>query len=174
MSVSKSKSVSRYSDEVRETAVKLYMQERNLTEVARLIGVHKTLIKDWTTQDWFKELLEQYEIEQAAKLSKDLRSVATDSIEVVRERLKTGDAFYDQKRGEWVQKPIPAREAAKITTSFIDAINKVEKPIRERQIQADTKNSLQNIADQFKNFAEQIKKVQKPTVQVTDVITIKE
>lgn len=168
-------SIARYSDEVRDAAVKLYMQERSFAAVGKTLGIHTVLIRDWSMQEWFQERLKQYEIEQAAQLSKELRSVASDGIEITKKRLKEGDAFYDQKRGEWVQKPIPAREAAKITTSFIDAIQKIEKPIREQQHQADTKNSLKNIADQFKQFASQMKKLQDKTpINVTDVVFAEE
>lgn len=170
MSVTKERSVTRYSDEVRESSVRLYLQERNLAEVARLLGIPHPLMKDWSKQEWFLERLSDLEIEQATKLSNELRSVTTDSIEIVKDRLKNGDAFFDQKKGEWIQKPVTAREAAKIATGFIDATVKVERPIRERQIQSDTKSSLDNIAKQFQEFAKMMKSAQKPTVEVTDVV----
>lgn len=165
-------SVARYPDEVRETAVKLYAVDRNIHKVGKTLGIHFHVIADWRKQEWFQERLKEIEIEFAAQLSGNLRAVTDDAIGITKKRLEQGDAFFDKKTGKWLRKEISGKDAAKIATSFIDAIQKIEKPIREQQIQADTKNTLDKLAEQFTLFASEMKKIQKPIVNVTDVIEV--
>lgn len=167
-------SIVRYSDETREAAVKLYLNERNYASVGRMLGIHRNIIQQWGAQEWFIEALGELEREQAAKLSGELRETALQAMNVTKKRLSEGDAFFNKKTGEWEKKPVSAKDAANITTKFLETTLKVEKPLREIQLQKETKNSLDKLAETFSKFAKEIKEAQKPKIQVTDVITVKE
>ena len=113
------------------------------------------------------ELKAQEDIQMSARLKK----IVDASLAAVEDRLVNGDLMYDQKSGELIRKPVNIRDAHKVAVDLMDkkaVLEKAAAPVQEEQKDEDR---LLKLAEKFADFVTQ---KNKPVIEVTDVVEIKE
>lgn len=155
----------RYSDSQKLEAVKLWLITGNLTITAATLNINFLTIRDWRYSKWWEDTVRELKQGSRIELSNKLRTIVDKSLGLVQDRIDNGDFFYDQKTGQMIRKPIPAREVNKIATDMLDRMQQLEKADVQEEDQQHTQDRLAKLADAFEKLAKK-----KNIIEVTDVI----
>lgn len=155
----------RWHDNQKLEAVKLWMACGSPTAVAIALKIPLKTIERWKMTDWWKKAAEDIRTEGSFQLGSKLKSIVDKSLEVVMDRIENGDWIYNQKTGEMVRKPVSLRDVHKVASDFIDKSQTLEnKPQKEAK---QTEDRLAQLADAFAQFAKKTTKI-----EVIDAIPI--
>lgn len=108
-----------YSDEDRWKAVAAYISTASIAKASELVGMPYDTLRYWSKQDWFADIAGKIKKEKEALYLANTDEIIRLGFGVVIERLKNGDTILG-KSGKVVNKPVGARDAALITSIFID------------------------------------------------------
>ncbi len=123
-------------------------------------GIPRGTIAQWRTQDWWKELESELRSEDDIELSGRLKKTLDKSLDIVLDRLESGDFVYNQKDGTLMRKPVSMRDAHQVTKDLIDKRRVLDnKPtqITENRVE----DRLLVLAKKFEEFALSFKKEEK-------------
>jgi len=127
----------------------------NLRQAAAIGGMSHSLVKQWRTQPWWKdleaEILASRRIASASKLSK----IVDKSLDVIDDRLENGDFVYNAKTGDLLRKPVSMRDAGNVANTLMQRQAILEKLTRDETV-AETAVSIQ---DQLSNLAAEFAKM---------------
>lgn len=162
----------RWSDSQKIEAVTTYLMLGTVRATAAVLKIPEATVLNWKKTDWWQELVKEIKAQENITLSNKLKKIVDKSIDLVSDRLEHGDFLYDQKAGKIVRKPMLAKDIHKIAVDMIDKRQTLE--INENIVVAEEtiQNRLEKLAKSFEEFA--TKTLDKPPVQVTDVMYIKE
>lgn len=146
----------------------------NLRQAAAIGGMSHSLVKQWRTQPWWKdleaEILASRRIASATKLSK----IVDKSLDVIDDRLENGDFVYNAKTGDLLRKPVSMRDAGNVANSLMQRQAILEKLTRDETV-AETAISIQdqlsNLALEFAKFNNR-GKAQAETIEYKEVDAI--
>src|SRR6185437_15902379 len=84
----------RYSDSQKIEAVTTYLMLGSLTMVAAMLKININTLKVWKKSEWWKEVEQDLRVQEDLQLSKRLQHIVTKSLNVVEDRLESGDFVY--------------------------------------------------------------------------------
>lgn len=150
----------------RTEVVAAYLVVGKAPMVEVLTGVPASTIRQWKTQPWWKELVDEIQVEEDQELDAKIAKTVTKVLDVVNDRLDNGDFQYDPRTAKFVRKPVGFRDAWRGGKEMIDLRQNLRKAPKERVNQEAVKDILVNLAREFAQMAQ----VRKPvTIDVTDV-----
>lgn len=155
-----------WSDSQKVEAIKCWMLLGNLKQVGQELNIPYDTLKTWKSSKWWGEVVSDLRVESNIQLSRKLKNIAEKAMETTLERLENGDYFYDQKTGEMIRKPVPMREANKVAAAMLDAHLKLDKKPQEDADNKAVKDRLDELKQQFAQFANNFKR---PKLDVVDV-----
>jgi transposase-like protein len=141
----------------------------NMKLVAATTGVEHSLIRQWKTQSWWKELEAEIRQTQNIEMDSKLSKIVDKSLDAVLDRVENGDFFYDQKTGQIKRKPVNLRDVARVSTDIISKRELLRGNATERK-----ETTQISVGEQLKMLAAEFAKWQKkdsdiPLVEVVDV-----
>jgi len=149
-----------FNDQQKIEAVQMYLICGTMPPVSAALGINLETLNKWRYTDWWKELVNQIKAEGRVKLTGKLQKIVSKSLEVIEDRLEHGDFQYDPKTGSMVRKPISARDAARISSDFIDKSIRIESQATEAATQQAVEDRLKTIAEAFASFTNKVRKVE--------------
>lgn len=160
-----------YSDSQKIEAVTTFLMTGSVAMTASILKININTMKLWRKSEWWKEVENDLRTQEDLQLSKRLQSIVTKSLDVVEDRLESGDFVYDQKTGKMRRKPVNMRDAAKVMMDLQDKREVlVDRHLSEQSVSADKiENTLAKLAEEFAKIANQVQETKRP-VEVTDVI----
>lgn len=162
------------SDSTKIEVVKTYLAlGGNATLTAAATKIPFDTIKTWKTTNWWNQLVNDMRKAEKLELSAKTKRILDKSLDLVMDRLDNGDFFYDQKSGQLVRKPIPARELNKIAVDMIDQKFILDKATEEQVELSTNEEKLAKLAERFAELAATAL-ARKPAVEVTDVVFVEE
>ena len=160
-----------WSDKQKLEAVQSWLLLGNLALTSRVLGIPEVTLRLWKTTDWWKTTVAELKAQEDIQMSARLKKIVDASLAAVEDRLVNGDLMYDQKSGELIRKPVNIRDAHKVAVDLMDkkaVLEKAAAPVQEEQKDEDR---LLKLAEKFADFVTQ---KNKPVIEVTDVVEIKE
>ena len=160
-----------WSDKQKIEAVQSWLLLGNLALTSRVLGIPEVTLRLWKTTDWWKTTVAELKAQEDIQMSARLKKIVDASLAAVEDRLVNGDLMYDQKSGELIRKPVNIRDAHKVAVDLMDkkaVLEKAAAPVQEEQKDEDR---LLKLAEKFADFVTQ---KNKPVIEVTDVVEIKE
>lgn len=143
-----------HSDKQRIELVQLYLSTGNLALTAATLGIPESTARRWKAAQWFKDMVNDFKIEDNMVLDAKLKKVVEMSTDALLDRIEGGDYQYDQKTGRMIRKPINARDASKITVDIIDRRDILQgKRAPELDGAKKTIEKLALLAQEFARFA---------------------
>lgn len=116
-------------------------------------GVPAQTIRHWRMTDWFKDLIEEIRREDDNTVDAKLTKIVSKSMDVIVDRLENGDFMYDPKQGEFVRKPLAAKDVNKIADTMFDKRNLLRgKPTSISSKQEQVSDRLLKLAAEFERF----------------------
>lgn len=118
--MSKAKGSTTWSDKKRIEACTAYLALGNASFVEIATGVPAGTVRQWKTQPWWKELVDQIQTESDQELDTKLAKLIDKSLSLVNDRLDNGDFMWDSKNSEFVRKPVGLKDTWKVSTEMLD------------------------------------------------------
>jgi hypothetical protein len=119
----------------------------NLVEA--VTGVPPGTVRQWKTQDWWRELEYQLRDEGNLELDAKLKKIVNKSLDGVLDRLEHGDFFYDVKTGRIDRMPAKLRDIAKVSADAIDKSVLLQKFTRKVEETPKLDDHLKKLAAEF-------------------------
>ncbi len=143
-----------HSPAQRMELVQLYLATGNLALTAATLQIPEPTARQWKSQPWFKQAIDEFRASESMELDAKLKKVVDKATDALLDRIENGDYQYDQKTGNMVRKPINARDASKVTTEMLDRrdILQGKKPMQEDSSNK-TLEKLALLAQEFARFA---------------------
>lgn len=160
-----------WSDAKRAEVVASYLILAKAPLVEAVTGVPAGTIRQWKTQPWWKELVEQIQTEDSQELDTKLSTRINKVLEVVQDRLDKGDFFYDSYAKEFIRKPVSLKDTWKTGKEMIDVRQMIRKEKPEQVNQEAVADILKNLAKEFASMAK--KKVAEKVENLTPNTDIK-
>ena len=148
------------------------MLGENLSMAARTVGVPWRTAQSWKKTQWWTNLYEQCKGQETLELSTRLQKVLAKSLDLVEDRLEHGDFMYDPRTGKLIRKEVNLRDAHIVFKDTLDIKQAMERAPQEAKTQQTIQETLASLAKNFEELAS--KQRDKPKVEVTDVIFIKD
>jgi hypothetical protein len=158
-----------YAESQKLEAVTTYLILGNLTLVASALKININTLKLWKKSEWWKEIEQELRIQEDLQLSKRMQQIVSKSLDVMADRLENGNFIYDQRSGELKRKPVDLRDANKVLQDVgVRRDELLDRHVQNESVTTDkVENMLENLAKEFAKIAS---KVNKGSVEVTDVI----
>lgn len=109
-----------WSEKKRIEACTAYLALGNAALVEATTGVPSGTVRQWKTQPWWKELVDQIQTESDQQLDSKLGDLVQKSLNAVNDRLENGDFMWDNKNSEFVRKPVSLKDSWKVSAEMLD------------------------------------------------------
>lgn len=147
-----------WSDNQKIECVKTYLILGNLSQTARLLKIPDPTVRVWRASQWWKDVEGELKLQDELQLTSRLKKTLGSVLDVVDDRVASGDFVYDQKSGQMRRKPISARDANKIAQDFMDRQVKLESNQTTLESKEATADKLMKLAQKFAELAGAAKK----------------
>lgn len=155
-----------WSDAKKVEAVKTWLIIGNGVEVAAVTGIPYQTLRHWRTFEWWKEIEDQLKAEEDLEVSAKLQARINKSLDLVMDRLESGDFQYDPRSGKFVRKPVSLKDSWKVA----DEMMKRRDVLVGKPVASSTEGVNERILKLAEDFAAMASKNRKPvTIDVTDV-----
>ena len=153
-----------WPDKKRIEAVTAYLALGNCALVEVTTGVPQGTVRQWRTQPWWRELVDEIQTESDQQTDTKLSGLIEKALHAVNDRLENGDFQWDSRNGEFVRKPVSLKDSWKVSAEMLDK----RWLIRDRP---DTKVDTEAVSDILvklaKDFAGMAKTKVKEQLEVT-------
>lgn len=109
-----------WSDKKRIEACTAYLALGNAALVEVATGVPAGTVRQWKTQPWWKELVDQIQTESDQQIDAKLGGLIEKSLQAVNDRLENGDFMWDARNGEFIRKPVSLKDSWKVSSEILD------------------------------------------------------
>lgn len=140
----------KWSPEKRIEVVTKTLALGNMRLVSELTGVSYQLIREWKTQPWWSEIVDEIRYSRNSQVETKLSKLVDKSLETVADRLENGNLFLD-KKGDLQRKPLSALEANKIANDMLNQ----ETLVQKRQMAETEGQQTSSMADIIRDLAKQ-------------------
>src|SRR5258708_6965816 len=106
-----------YDFKKRFEAASLYAATGSFQLASQKSGVSEKVLRKWTREPWFKEILFDFRTENLSKLDAAFTEIIDKAAVELKDRLENGD-WYATSKGELVRRPVGIRDLA-----LVQAIN---------------------------------------------------
>jgi hypothetical protein len=120
------------------------------------MGIPEHTMRQWHIQAWWKDYEDDLKAQKNAKTTGQIIRLKDMSVEIVEDRLKNGDYFFDQRAGELIRRPVSADTAASIMKISLEKhIQLEEVRLLEKKVESEEKigDRLKKLGEDFKRFA---------------------
>jgi hypothetical protein len=163
------------SDHTKIEVVKSYLAlGGNLTLTAGSTNIPYRTLQAWKASEWWKNLVAELKKEEKLTLSAKTKAILERTMELTAERIENGDFIYDQKKGELVRRPLPAKDLHKITVDMMIRRDIIDEATAERVVMKNNDEKLADLAKRFADLATLALEKPNTVVEVTDVIFAEE
>lgn len=157
-----------WSDKKKLEAVTLYLAVGKFPLVSAATGIPYQTVRNWSTQQWWKDRVKELQREETLELDAKLRKIVEKSLDSVVDILENGDYYYDPRTGKTKRIPPKLRDVQKVMGDTIDKRLLLRKdPVAKEDKQQITADHLVALAQEFAKMATG---VTKPKDELKDVI----
>jgi transposase-like protein len=111
MGVPQAPSSKQFSSALKHKAIKLYMENGNLSLTARVLDVPFNTMQHWRYRtNWWPELEKRFQEESDRKLAAKMEKLVAKAVDKVEDRIENGDSILDSKTGDVIQVPLKAKD----------------------------------------------------------------
>ena len=127
-----------------------YLALGNLSETARVCNVPLRTIQTWKSSDWWTKLVNDIQSGEGQRSDNKMTKTIDRALDILMDRLETGDYQYDQKTGRLVKVPLKARDLERVVGGLFDKRQLIRKqPTNIKQSDITNADRLLQLADQF-------------------------
>lgn len=145
----------KYTPETKIHAVTCYIVTGSFSKASKHSAVPEQTIKGWKNKEWFRVVAKYVQQARQEELDASMSEVIHSSMDIVKDRLQTGDYKYNIKTGEIIQIPIPAKDAALIADKIIKNRNLLRGDATSRTDSSSLSEKIMDLKNQFRSFTEQ-------------------
>lgn len=109
-----------YPLETKVQAVATYLLLGNNWKTEDVMGLPRNTLSAWKRKDWWPELIAVAQKDHSDEIGAKFNYVMGKALDVISERLESGDHIYDSKNQEVVRVPVKAKDAAVIAAISYD------------------------------------------------------
>jgi hypothetical protein len=120
--------------------------------VEGLTGVPSGTVRQWRTQDWWKELEGQLRTEGNLVLDAKLKKLVDRSLDAVLDRIEHGEFIFNVKTGQIDRMPAKLRDIAKVASDSIDKSVLLQKFTKGIDDVPKLDDHLKKLAQEFANI----------------------
>jgi len=142
-----------YPEEVRIEAVALYAAIGNAAEVARILGVQSTLIRQWKTLEWWDVMMRRVHLEKDEELDSKFTKIVDKAVDEINDRLENGEFVYNARTGETVRVKPKMRDVAMVAATNLEKRQLLRGQPTSRSEKIDVSDSLKRLATEFAKFS---------------------
>ena len=135
--------------EKRAEVVAAYISLGRSNLVEAVTGVPNGTVRQWKTQDWWRELEYQLRSENNLEVDAKLQKIVNKSLDAVLDRVENGDFFYDVKTGSVQRTPAKLRDLAKVASEAVDKSVLLQKFTKRAEDAPDMQTHLEKLAQSF-------------------------
>lgn len=161
-----------WSDQQKLDLLKMYTLTGNLALSAAACKIPEDTARRWKAQNWWKERLADLKSQKDFEVSARLEKIVNSSLLIMEDRLDQGDFFFNPKSGRIERKPVSLQAAHKVAVDLMDRQDALERRALRGESQEVAVDKWIALAEKFAQLAQ--KSQDKPKVEVTDVIFVKE
>lgn len=131
-------------------ATSLYAATGSFALASEKSGVEEVIIRKWSREPWFVEILHDFRSENLSKLDAAFTEIIDQAAIQLKDRLENGDWFVT-KTGKMVRKPVGIRDLAIVQAINVDKRQLIrgEPTSRPEQTQGATIKVLETLAEKF-------------------------
>lgn len=133
--------------EKKAEVVSAYIALGSAPMVEAVTKVPAQTIRNWKTQDWWKELEGQLRDDVAGHTNSKLQKIVEKSLTLIEDRIDKGDFFFNNESRTWERRPVLLRDAARVSADIMD-----RQMLRERFKKVEQERVL--LEDHIKKLAE--------------------
>jgi len=142
-----------YPEETRIEAVALYATFGNVAEVARILGMQATTIRQWKMSEWWHEMMNRVHDEKDEELDTKFTKTIDLAMDEINDRLVNGEYVHNPKTGITVRVKPKMRDVAMVAVSNLEKRQLLRGQPTSRSEKVDVNDSLQRLANEFSRFA---------------------
>ena len=135
-------------------------------------GVPAGTIRRWKREQWWDDLVNQIQLEDTQELDAKLTSRLNKALDIVNDRLDSGDFMFDPKSGEFRRRPVSLKDTWTVGREMVDLRAKLRKEPKERKSEEAVGDILKNLAKDFAAMAK--KEAREHVSQLQTAIPAKE
>lgn len=144
-----------HSDNKRIEAVTAYLVLGKASLAEAATKVPAGTIRRWKMEPWWDDLVDQIQSEEDRELDSKLARRLSKALDIVDDRLESGDFMFDPKSGQFRRRPVSMKDTWKVTKELMDARTVIRsKPRRNRSEEA-ASGILRDLAKEFAALARQ-------------------
>jgi hypothetical protein len=139
-----------WSEKKQLEVVTAYLALVSVSEVARVCNVPVGTIQNWKTKDWWKTLVNDIQSGEGQRSDNKMSKTIDKALDLIMERMDTGDYQYDQKTGRLVKVPLKARDLERVASGLFDKRQLIRKqPTNIKSSDLGQAERLLALAEQF-------------------------
>ena len=141
-----------YPEETRIEAVALFATFGNVAEVARIMNMKATTIRQWKMSEWWHEMLSRVHDEKDEELDSKFTKTIDKAIDEINDRLVNGEYVHNPKTGITVRVKPKMRDIAYVTSTHIDKRQLLRGKPTSRTEKVSSDERLSKLAKEFAKF----------------------
>lgn len=140
-----------YDYKKRLEATSLYAATGSFVLAAEKSGVDEKIIRKWSKEPWFIEVLHDFRSENLSKLDAAFTDIIDRAAVELKDRLENGDWFSNPKTGQLTRRPVSMRDLAIVQAINVDKRQLIrgEPTSRPDQTAGATVKVLETLAEKF-------------------------
>lgn len=135
--------------EKRVEVISAYIALGNASLVEGVTGVPSGTVRQWRTQDWWREMETQLRTEGNLELDAKLKKLVNKSIDAVMDRIENGEFMFNVKTGNIDRIPAKLRDVAKVASDAIDKSVLLQKFTTKVEEGPKLDDHLKKLAEEF-------------------------
>jgi uncharacterized protein (DUF2384 family) len=151
--MSKSQPGKWWSDAKRVEVVTGYLILGKAPLVEAMTGVPAGTIRRWKQEPWFNEMVNQIQKEDDQELDAKLASRLSKALDIIDDRLTSGDYMFNPKTGEFTRRPVSMKDTWKTTKELVDLRLMLRKQPKEQAGAEAVGDILKGLAREFADMA---------------------
>jgi len=150
----------RWPESKKQEAVVTYLSTGSVTETGRACNVPPETVGQWKNTDWWKQMVESIQSGEGQRTDNKISTTIDKALDLILDRMDTGDYQYDQRTGRMVKIPLKARDLERVASGLFDKRQLIRKqPTNIKAADLGQADRLLALAEQFAAMAGKPKEV---------------
>ena len=142
-----------HSDNKKIEACTAYLVLGKAPLVEQITGVPSGTIRRWKSEPWWEDLVAQIQAEDDQELDGKLAKRINKALDIVDDRLSSGDFMFDPKSGRFKRRPVALKDTWKVTKEMVDLRQHLRKNTTKHVAAEAAGDILKNLASEFAQMA---------------------
>lgn len=142
-----------HSDNKKIEACTAYLVLGKAPLVEQITGVPSGTIRRWKSEPWWEDLVAQIQAEDDQELDGKLAKRINKALDIVDDRLSSGDFMFDPKSGRFKRRPVALKDTWKVTKEMVDLRQHLRKNTTKHVAAEAASDILKNLASEFAQMA---------------------